>query len=141
MIQIPLLTMRNLNLHLRSRRHRKARVRKIPPPKQKDAKKNPPLGKKARSRMNKLPFEELQVEFDELLEKAANKDFCKKKTGGGGSQKCKCLHLLRDPKLCESVAKCMATMDRTKKSLVDQKILDWYRYAENADGPNKYFIL
>jgi len=108
------------------------------PAKEKATKKKYAPGRKKVSR-NKLPFEEVQIYFDELLDDAAVAECCKKKTGGG-TMKCTCLHLLCDPKLREPVARFMATMDRTTKSVVDQKILDWYRYAENVPGLNRYLM-
>ena len=55
------------------------------PAKEKATKKKYAPGRKKASR-NKLPFEEVQIYFDELLEDAAAAEYRKKKTGGGGQQ-------------------------------------------------------
>ena len=91
----------------------------------------------------KLSDDDLIIQFDEKLEIAASHAFCQKKTGSGVSNKCSCLKLLRDSKYREPVARFMATMDRTPKEQVDQKICDWYRYANDSDNPSKtkwYFM-
>ena len=75
----------------------------------------------------RLSFDELLLEFEELVRKAANEPHCTNHPG------CKCLHPLRDATFCSPVALSLAKTSRSmKKDEKDQFLLIQYRYASGA---------
>ena len=94
-----------------------------------------------------MEFEDLVLEFDEILEGHARKECCENKTGGVKRGKdsrlsCSCLHILRDHNLRDPVARFMARNVHRDKREIDEQLLDWYRYSKNAakEMQNKYYI-
>ena len=94
-----------------------------------------------------MEFEDLVLEFDEILEGHARKEYCENKTGGVKRGKdsrlsCSCLHILRDHNLRDPVARFMARNVHRDKREIDEQLLDWYRYSKNAakEMQNKYYI-
>ena len=84
-----------------------------------------------------MEFEDLVVEFDEILENHSMNEHCVNKTGGGrrgndSRLSCSCLRILRDHKLRDPVARFMARNVHRSKREVDEQLLDWYRYSKNA---------
>ena len=82
-----------------------------------------------------MEFEDLVLEFDEILEGHARKEYCENKTGGVKRGKdsrlsCSCLHILRDHNLRDPVARFMARNVHHEKREIDEQLLDWYRYSK-----------
>ena len=74
-----------------------------------------------------MEFEDLVLEIDEILEENARKEYCVNKTGRGASRlSCLCLHILRDHKLRDQVARFMACNVHRDKREIDEQLLDWY---------------